>query len=118
MILQEKMKILLLKNENFRTGPAAGHGALPPGAFTLLFYIYCIPYVKTHVSFTCFSKTHEFCTKTHEFCTENHEFQLLAGASWMAEFGNPDTDDWKNFLHKYSPYVFRCCSALYIHAGD
>jgi len=30
--------------------------------------------------------------------------KLLAGASWMAEYGNPDTDDWKNFLHKYSPY--------------
>ena len=29
---------------------------------------------------------------------------LLAGASWMAEYGNPDTDDWDNFLHKYSPY--------------
>ena len=30
--------------------------------------------------------------------------KLLAGASWMAEFGDPDTDDWLNFLHKYSPY--------------
>ena len=29
---------------------------------------------------------------------------LLAGASWMAEYGNPDTDDWKDFLYKYSPY--------------
>ena len=29
---------------------------------------------------------------------------LLAGASWMAEYGNPDTDDWDTFLHKYSPY--------------
>ena len=28
---------------------------------------------------------------------------LLAGASWMAEFGNPDTDDWK-FIKDYSPY--------------
>jgi len=28
---------------------------------------------------------------------------LLAGASWMAEYGDPDTDDW-NFLQKYSPY--------------
>jgi prolyl oligopeptidase len=28
---------------------------------------------------------------------------LLAGASWMAEYGNPDTDDWK-FLQQYSPY--------------
>jgi prolyl oligopeptidase len=28
---------------------------------------------------------------------------LLAGASWMAEYGNPDTDDW-TFLQKYSPY--------------
>lgn len=29
--------------------------------------------------------------------------QLLAGASWMAEYGNPDTDDWE-FLKNYSPY--------------
>merc|ERR1712107_705077 len=29
---------------------------------------------------------------------------LLAGASWMGEYGNPDTEDWPNFLHKYSPY--------------
>ena len=29
---------------------------------------------------------------------------LLAGASWVAEFGNPDDPvDWK-FIHKYSPY--------------
>jgi prolyl oligopeptidase len=28
---------------------------------------------------------------------------LLAGASWQAEYGNPDTDDWE-FLKKYSPY--------------
>ena len=28
---------------------------------------------------------------------------LLAGASWMAEYGNPDTDDW-DFISKYSPY--------------
>jgi len=28
---------------------------------------------------------------------------LLAGASWMAEYGNPDTDDWK-FLRNHSPY--------------
>ena len=28
---------------------------------------------------------------------------LLAGASWMAEYGNPDTSDWE-FLQKYSPY--------------
>lgn len=28
---------------------------------------------------------------------------LLAGASWMGEYGNPDTDDW-NFIRKYSPY--------------
>lgn len=28
--------------------------------------------------------------------------KLLAGASWMAEFGNPDSD-W-SFLQKYSPY--------------
>jgi len=29
---------------------------------------------------------------------------LLAGASWMAEFGDPDSSDWDDFLHKYSPY--------------
>ena len=28
---------------------------------------------------------------------------LLAGASWMAEYGDPETDDWQ-FLQKYSPY--------------
>jgi prolyl oligopeptidase len=28
---------------------------------------------------------------------------LLAGASWMAEYGNPDKD-WDDFLFKYSPY--------------
>ncbi len=28
---------------------------------------------------------------------------LLAGASWMDEYGNPDTDDWA-FIRKYSPY--------------
>lgn len=30
--------------------------------------------------------------------------RLLAGASWMAEYGNPDTEDWEQFLHKYSAY--------------
>ena len=29
--------------------------------------------------------------------------KLLAGASGMGEYGDPDTDDWK-FLQKYSPY--------------
>mmetsp|Transcript_15446 Transcript_15446/g.24039 ORF Transcript_15446/g.24039 Transcript_15446/m.24039 type:complete len:236 (+) Transcript_15446:347-1054(+) len=29
--------------------------------------------------------------------------KLLAGASWMAEFGDPDTSDWE-FMQKYSPY--------------
>ncbi|WP_414648865.1 prolyl oligopeptidase family serine peptidase [Dokdonella sp.] len=29
--------------------------------------------------------------------------KLLAGASWMAEYGNPDTDDWK-FIQSFSPY--------------
>jgi len=29
--------------------------------------------------------------------------KLLAGASWMAEYGDPDTDDWE-FLQAYSPY--------------
>ena len=28
---------------------------------------------------------------------------LLAGASWMAEYGNPDTADWE-FIKQYSPY--------------
>lgn len=28
---------------------------------------------------------------------------LLAGASWMAEYGNPDTGDW-NFIRTFSPY--------------
>ena len=28
---------------------------------------------------------------------------LLAGASWMAEYGDPDTDDWE-FISRYSPY--------------
>lgn len=30
--------------------------------------------------------------------------KLLAGASWMAEYGDPDTADWDNFLHRHSPY--------------
>jgi len=29
--------------------------------------------------------------------------KLLAGASWMAEYGNPDTDDWE-YIREYSPY--------------
>ncbi len=29
--------------------------------------------------------------------------RLLAGASWMGEYGNPDTDDW-DFIAGYSPY--------------
>ena len=29
--------------------------------------------------------------------------RLLAGASWMAEYGNPDTGDWA-FIREYSPY--------------
>jgi len=29
--------------------------------------------------------------------------KLLAGASWMAEFGDPDTSDWE-FIKQYSPY--------------
>ena len=28
---------------------------------------------------------------------------LLAGASWMGEYGNPDTEDW-SFMQDYSPY--------------
>ena len=34
--------------------------------------------------------------------------QLLAGASWMAEYGDPDSDDWDNFLKDYSPYHNLC----------
>ena len=29
--------------------------------------------------------------------------RLLAGASWMAEYGNPDTEDWA-YISEYSPY--------------
>jgi len=29
--------------------------------------------------------------------------KLLAGASWMAEYGNPDTEDWQ-YMKKWSPY--------------
>jgi len=29
--------------------------------------------------------------------------KLLAGASWMAEYGNPDTGDWA-YIREYSPY--------------
>jgi prolyl oligopeptidase len=29
--------------------------------------------------------------------------KLLAGASWMGEYGDPDTDDW-SFISQYSPY--------------
>jgi len=29
--------------------------------------------------------------------------KLLAGNSWMAEYGNPDTDDWE-YIQKWSPY--------------
>ena len=29
--------------------------------------------------------------------------KLLAGASWMAEYGDPDTDDWA-YIREYSPY--------------
>ena len=30
--------------------------------------------------------------------------KLLAGASWMAEYGNPDTEDWDNYMKFWSPY--------------
>ncbi len=35
--------------------------------------------------------------------------KLLAGSSWIAEYGDPDTDDWQ-YLQEYSPYhrVDRC----------
>ena len=29
--------------------------------------------------------------------------KLLAGNSWMAEYGNPDTDDWE-YIKTWSPY--------------
>jgi prolyl oligopeptidase len=29
---------------------------------------------------------------------------MLAGASWVDEFGDPDTDDWNKYLKNYSPY--------------
>jgi prolyl oligopeptidase len=29
--------------------------------------------------------------------------KLLAGASWMGEYGDPDSDDWA-FIREYSPY--------------
>ena len=29
---------------------------------------------------------------------------LLAGASWMAEYGDPDSTDWEEFLNQGSPY--------------
>ncbi len=29
---------------------------------------------------------------------------LLAGSSWQAEYGNPDTEDWDDFLKRYSAY--------------
>lgn len=38
--------------------------------------------------------------------------KLLAGASWMAEYGNPDTDDWA-FLQNYSPYHLVSAEADY-----
>ena len=38
---------------------------------------------------------------------------LLAGASWMAEYGNPDTDDWQ-FLKQYSPYHSKWNTKVYL----
>lgn len=37
---------------------------------------------------------------------------LLAGASWMAEYGNPDTADWE-FIRQYSPYQNLRAGAAY-----
>lgn len=42
--------------------------------------------------------------------------KLLAGASWMGEYGDPDTDDWSTFLHKYSPYHNVSTEATYPQA--
>ena len=45
-----------------------------------------------------------FSNNKHELNRDMKRYHtLLAGASWMAEYGNPDTDDWE-FLKKYSPY--------------
>ncbi|MCP4571168.1 MAG: S9 family peptidase [bacterium] len=30
--------------------------------------------------------------------------KLLAGASWMAEYGDPDTGDWDDYMSAWSPY--------------
>lgn len=30
--------------------------------------------------------------------------KIGAGASWVGEYGDPETDDWKNFMAAYSPY--------------
>ncbi len=30
--------------------------------------------------------------------------KMLAGASWMGEYGDPDTPDFETFISKYSPY--------------
>ncbi|CAB9496993.1 Uncharacterized peptidase y4nA [Seminavis robusta] len=30
--------------------------------------------------------------------------KLLAGASWIDEYGDPDTDDWEDFISSWSPY--------------
>ncbi len=38
--------------------------------------------------------------------------KLLAGASWMAEYGNPDTDDW-SYMQKWSPYQNVDAAATY-----
>ncbi|HEY0661404.1 MAG TPA: prolyl oligopeptidase family serine peptidase [Lysobacter sp.] len=37
---------------------------------------------------------------------------LLAGASWMGEYGDPDTDDW-NFIKTFSPYHLLDASKTY-----
>ena len=37
---------------------------------------------------------------------------LLAGASWMAEYGDPDTDDW-SFIETFSPYHLVDADAAY-----
>lgn len=39
--------------------------------------------------------------------------KLLAGASWMEEYGNPDTEEWDKFLYQYSPYQLVSKDALY-----
>ena len=44
------------------------------------------------------------CTTTHAPVHTHRYNKLLAGASWMGEFGNPDVEEEWSFLQHYSPY--------------